>query len=349
METILAELAYQQSFRIDESSGIGVARRYATRLAEALGFGDVVAGELAIVVTEAATNLLRHAGSGELLLRPLTGVDGRHGVEVLAIDNGPGIDDLAHSMRDGVSTAGTAGGGLGAMRRLATEFDVYSAPGRGSVFYLTLWNGTPVVAPVQIGVVSLPKAGEQICGDGWAVVGDEHTVLGVADGLGHGPDAAAAARAALDVLRDRVALPPAQLIELAHQRARPTRGAALAFAALERGPGAVSLRFAGIGNIAASVQHDTERRQHLISHNGIVGHNMRKVQELAPAFDAARALLIMHSDGLSAQWDLAQYPGLGSRHPALVAAVLYRDFNRGTDDVTVLVAREASRVEQHFI
>lgn len=373
METILTELGSQQSFRIDETSCIGVVRRYASRLSDALGFNATLAGELAIVITEATTNILHHAGSGELLIRPLRSARG-NGIEILAIDKGPGISDIVNSMRDGVSTTGTAGSGLGAMRRLAAEFSLYSFPGKGAVFYLTVWqnfqpwadrannSGAGSFAPLQIGVVSLPMHGEDVCGDGWAVVGTERPVLVVADGLGHGPDAARAARAVIEVLNEHAAQSPARLMELAHQHAHATRGAAVAFAALEQSdatskrqpsvPKAASgesdgvapvahgqqLQFAGVGNISASIQVDDQRRQQLISHNGIVGHNLRKIQQLTQPF-AADALLIMHSDGLASQWDLAAYPGLVTRHPALIAAVLYRDFNRGTDDVTVLVTR----------
>lgn len=358
MEKILTELAHQQAFRIEESTGIGEARRYAARLAEALAFNATLAGELAIVVTEAATNILRHAGSGELLLRPLRGARG-NGIEVLAIDPGPGIADIGHSLRDGVSTAGTPGSGLGAMQRLAAEFALYSFPGKGTVLYLALWADDAVgdvagamSAALQVGVISLPKPREQVCGDGWMVSAtEEPLVLAVVDGLGHGPDAAAASRAVLDTLRDRTERTPARLLELAHQRARPTRGAAVAFAVLQRreaatpGPlqlaasvGTRSLQFAGVGNIAASVLSGDLPRQQLISHNGIVGHNLRKVQEVGAKVRDGD-LLVMHSDGLAMHWDLSAYPGLITRHPAVIAAVLYRDFSRGNDDVTVLIAR----------
>lgn len=361
MEKILTELAHQQSFRIEESTGIGEARRYAARLAQALAFNETVAGELAIVVTEAATNILRHAERGELLLRPLFGPRG-NGIEVLAIDRGPGITDVIHSLRDGVSTAGKAGSGsgLGAMRRLASEFAIYSFPGKGTVLYLVLWAGadesatgtSAAASPLQVGVVSIPMPREEICGDGWAVfASEEPLMLAVVDGLGHGPDAATASRAVLDVLRDRAERTPARLMELAHQRARPTRGAAVAFAVLQPreaatpGPlqlgasaGTRNLQFAGVGNIAASILSNDQRRQQLISHNGIVGHNLRKVQEVGARVRDGD-LLVMHSDGLSANWDLSAYPGLIVRHPALIAAVLYRDFSRGTDDSTILVVR----------
>ena len=350
MEEILTELAYQQSFLIDESTSIGVARRYAARLADAMGFDETAAGELAIVLTEAATNILRHAGSGELLVRPLRGHRG-NGIEILALDRGPGIADVGQSMRDGISTAGTAGSGLGAMQRLAAEFSIYTTPGKGVALYLVLWAAgraaEPVDAPAPqllVGVVSLPKPGEDICGDGWAVASTERALLGVADGLGHGPDAAAAARAELM---------PGRLLDLAHQRARSTRGAAVAFAALQQHaappgplqlPGSTharALQFAGVGNIAACVVRADLPRKPLISHSGIVGHNLRKVQEVGGELERGD-LLIMHSDGLSTQWDLTAYPGLFARHPALIAAVLYRDFCRGTDDITVLVARCAA-------
>ena len=66
---------------------------------------------------------------------------------------------------------------------------------------------------------------------------------------------------------------------------------------------------------------------------------MRKVQEFVLPWNAG-AMLIMQSDGLASRWDLEQYPGLIGCHPALIAAVLYRDYTRGRDDVAVLVARD---------
>lgn len=340
------DTSQQCSFRIEEESAIGQSRRYALQLAAALGFNETSAGSVAIVVTEAATNMLKHAGSGELFLRPIRDASG-HGIEMLAIDRGPGILDIAASMRDGVSTTGTAGSGLGAMRRLATEFDVYTAPNRGSVFYVLMRTITAATGHLDankicLGVIARPIHGETECGDDWlVVVHDEQIVLAMADGLGHGPQAAAAAHAILALTRGHIQPSPAQLLQLAHQRARATRGAAAAFAEIA----GANLRFAGVGNIAASIEDDTGRRQ-LISHNGIVGNNLRKVQELS--FDlVGTVLLIMHSDGLGTHWDLESYPGLRTRHPALIAAVLYRDFTRGSDDITVLVARYTAPPVKH--
>ncbi|HMB03511.1 MAG TPA: SpoIIE family protein phosphatase [Isosphaeraceae bacterium] len=162
----------------------------------------------------------------------------------------------------------------------------------------------------------------------------------VADGLGHGARAAEAAQAAVRIFHDRAAAGPAAVLQAAHLGLRNTRGAALAIAEIDRAAGAV--RFAGIGNIAATILGpDGERGTNLVSHNGTVGHEMRKVQEFVSPWPEG-SLLVMHSDGLGTHWRLGRYPGLVARHPSLIAGVLYRDFKRGRDDVTVLVARDAS-------
>jgi hypothetical protein len=76
----------------------------------------------------------------------------------------------------------------------------------------------------------------------------------------------------------------------------------------------------------------------LFTHNGTVGAQVRKVQEFEYAWPDG-GLLVMHSDGLQTRWSMDPYPGLMARHPAVVAGVLYRDFQRGRDDATVLVLR----------
>src|SRR5690606_24646577 len=125
------------------------------------------------------------------------------------------------------------------------------------------------------------------------------------------------------------------VIDAAHAALRSTRGAAMAIAELRHAERVV--RFAGVGNIAASI-HDHHQTWNMVSYNGTVGHELRKVQEFTYAWPE-NGLLVMHSDGLTSRWSLAAYPGLAARHPSMTAAVLYRDFRRGRDDVTVLVAR----------
>jgi anti-sigma regulatory factor (Ser/Thr protein kinase) len=338
METLISSLSPQLTFAITHASDVAAVRRAGQKLADALGFDAVKAGRLAIVITEAATNILKHAGEGAVtIMRTQSGVE-MAGVDVVAVDNGPGIADLDFALRDGVSTAGTSGTGLGALRRQADEFDAWTLRGHGSAFFMRIWRGTapPETCGIDVGALCMPLAGEDECGDGWAATCnlDGASLLGV-DGLGHGPEAAKAAAGAIHALEQRPAAAPGEVLQTAHELLRITRGAALSVARIDFRTDDV--RFAGIGNVGAIVVDGTTRRA-LVSHNGIVGHNMRKVQEFAVPFPPG-ALCVLYSDGIQTQWDLSAYPGLHAHAPALVAAVLMRDFIRRRDDAMVLVAR----------
>ncbi len=292
---------------------------------------------MALAVTEATTNIIKHAQRGKLVLRCLER-GGIGGIEVLALDRGPGIANMGVSLRDGHSTSGSMGTGLGALSRVSDSMDVYTQPGKGTAVRLEFWAASvpqPARVP-EVGAICLAKAGEVACGDQWALVPDGSVCsLLVADGLGHGTDAARAARAATEVLAKHPTAVPSELLHLVHLALASTRGAAAAVARFgtlqEQGS------FAGVGNIAARVESVTQRRQ-LVSHNGTLGHTLRKVQEFAFDFPAA-AVLILHSDGLSGHWALADYPGLMAKHSGLIAGVLYRDHDRGRDDVTVVVIK----------
>lgn len=318
----------QRHHHIGENSAIGAARRDAQRLAGELQCGETISGRLGVVVTELATNALRHAGGGEVLIQALPAKDG-HAIEVIAVDRGPGMADVPKCLRDGYSSAGTAGTGLGAVRRLAAEFDLDSRPGRGTVVMARL--GDPVVP--RFGAVCVARQGESACGDTWRLAHEGGcSSLIVIDGLGHGPAAAAAAELTAGVfLHDPFRSPRSQL-EQAHVALSGSRGAAVACAAWTE---AHSLRYAGIGNIAGLLSAP-EGSRGLLSHNGTLGFQMPRVQELEYPLSDAK-LLVMHSDGLSARWQISDHPGLGQHHPAVVAATLYRDHLRGKDDATVVV------------
>lgn len=330
----MSELA----FLVADSSQVAAARLAAQRLARDLQFDETRTGRIAIVVTEAVTNLVRHGGGGTFVARALAR-DGALGMEMLAIDSGPGMRDFAHSARDGVSTGSTPGTGLGAIGRLADEFEVDTAEGKGTILRIVLWNRTPSRddESYEVGAVVVPKAGEDVCGDAWAVEthADGCTFV-VADGLGHGPDACRAAAAAVEVMRRHPDRGAVALLDLAHARLRPTRGAAVAFMRHDRRRG--ELAFAGVGNIAACIVHGDSRRA-MVSHNGIVGHNVHKSQEYSYPWPPG-AMLVAHSDGLETQWDLAAFPGIASRHPSLAAAALFRRHTRKRDDVVVLAVRQ---------
>lgn len=328
------------SLEVVEQSQLGEARRLAVSLAAKAGFGEEARGRVAVVVTEMVRNAIVHGGGGEILLRSLA----NGGVEMIAIDKGPGMESIGRCLEDGYSTAGTPGNGMGAIARMADLFDLYSAPGLGTALLVRLFATRPAALHdlFDVGVVCVPKRGEEACGDSWyAAAYDGAAVFAVIDGLGHGTFAAVASREAVAALSERDARDPASAVGDMHARLRATRGAAAAVAIVDRSAGAV--RYAGIGNIAGSVDLPAGSRS-MVSHNGTLGHEVRRIQEFTYPWDSS-GMLVMHSDGLGSRWSLGRYPGLAFRHPSLVAAVLYRDHARGRDDVTVLVAREARAEE----
>jgi anti-sigma regulatory factor (Ser/Thr protein kinase) len=324
---------------VTDASAVGHARRNAVSLAEKLGFDEVQRGELALIVTEAGTNLLQHAGGGELLLRALVHDTG---VEVLALDKGPGMADVSQCLRDGYSTGGSRGAGLGSIARLADHFDVYSREGKGTALLARCFarsRGAPAAARAEHGAICVAYPGEEVSGDGWSV--DDRpgfTSVLMVDGLGHGLQAAESAQAAIQRFEEHATKGPAAVLESIHRALHGMRGAA--GAALTIDWIARTVRFAGIGNISGSLISD-RRSRGLSSHNGILGQSDPRFQEFEYPWPLG-GLLVVHSDGISTRWSLDASPELAAKDPSLIAAVLYRDFSR-RDDLTALVLRESSR------
>jgi anti-sigma regulatory factor (Ser/Thr protein kinase) len=325
---------------VAEETQPGEARRVANGMARLLGFDETSAGRVALVVTEVATNIVKHGGGGEVLIHPLQQDDER-GIELIGLDKGPGITNVAESRVDGVSRSGSAGTGLGAIARMADEHDIYSQPGRGTAVLARIWqrrSSAPRRTQMEVAGVCVAKPGESECGDGWAVA--KHAsgaIIVLADGLGHGPEAAEAAREAIRIFRKHTNEGPAAILKDAHDALRSTRGAAVAIADVDCDSGVVT--FSGIGNIAGTVL--AAERRNMVSHNGILGHTVRTISEFTYAW-VPDALVVLASDGLQSQWSLNTYPGIAVRDASLIAAVLYRDFNRGRDDATVVVAKRVA-------
>jgi anti-sigma regulatory factor (Ser/Thr protein kinase) len=324
------------SFPVTDTSGVSQARRGAAEIAAELGFSEEDVGRAALVATEMCTNMLKHAGQGELLASRA-----HHGValELLALDQGPGMD-VAKSLRDGYSTAGSLGAGLGAIERLAQEFDVYSPPGRGgAAIFARLWTkGRPRSRnELDVGAVLAPMPGERACGDAWCLRehGGGALVMGV-DGLGHGVLAAEAAQAACRVFTD--APPERSLTSImtdTHVALRSGRGAAVSLVEADWRAG--QIRVVGVGNIGVALA-SAKGVKRIASDNGIVGHATPRFRELSYPCDRD-SVLIVHSDGLTSSWRLDAYPGLLTHPASVIAGVLYRDFKRGRDDALVLAIR----------
>jgi len=331
------------AFAVTESSQIAAARGAAVWVAERLDFSDERGGRVALIVSELATNLVKHARGGEILLRTLISATGEpEGIEIVAVDSGPGIVDVPLARSDGFSTSGTLGHGLGAIERQADAFDFYTQP-----------SGTSIVAVVyrdaprspqhsegryEVGAVHVAKSGEDVCGDDWAwrMRSGRLSIL-VADGLGHGLHAHEAAVAAIEVFARDHEHAPSRVIGDVHAALRASRGAAVAMidVDLERG----TARYSGLGNISATILSAAGKQHHLVSQNGTAGHTAGRIQEFSYPVPTG-SVIVMASDGLGTHWNLSPYPGLHLKSASTIAAILYRDFSRRRDDVTVVVAKE---------
>lgn len=350
MTTVIAPPAHRL-FRIAAEEDVGVLRRAV--VAQDAGASVLKPGDAQLVATELATNILRHAGSGQVLTRQLD----EGGVELIAVDHGPGLSDSARDLlRDGFAAQPRlAGGGLGvglaAVRRRADVFDYYSDRD-GTVILAQLGVGQRTPAAWRLGGVNVPLAGQGPSGDAFAVaVGPGGLTVLMVDGIGHGPEAAEAARAAVWEFErtgtagafDDPARPAegvmAELVTETNRALRGTRGAVIGLCRID--PGAGKAVFAGVGNIVGRIEGPSGSARFL-SHAGTLGTAIQ-----TPRFRAevhpwrSSATLLMASDGIDTRWDLAERPALLRRHPAVIAAVLHRDHARARDDAAVLVVSQA--------
>jgi anti-sigma regulatory factor (Ser/Thr protein kinase) len=327
-----------------EPSQIGDARRQGARLAAELGFDEVASGRLALVVTELATNLVRHAHEGSLLMARYDGdAEGEPAIELISLDRGPGMRDVEHSMTDGVSTFGSSGTGLGAVRRLSNQFLIFSKPDAGTVIVCRIAadsaRGAFAAADadgISFGAVCLAAPREVVSGDAWAWQRSADGVrLMVADGLGHGPDAATAADEAVRVFRAAPSATPGELLETMHGVLRGTRGAAVSAILVDLGTRDVT--FCGAGNVSARLISGVQDRS-LMSQHGTLGLQIRRLQEVRYEWPA-HGVLVMHSDGIATRWDLRGAPEVLGCDAIVIAVWLLREHLRGPDDATVVVLR----------
>ncbi|MGW8331236.1 ATP-binding SpoIIE family protein phosphatase [Streptomyces sp. NPDC055897] len=333
----------------DGASLAAAARGAAAALARRVGLSTHRAAEVALAVTEAATNVHRHAVDGALLLRVVREA-GEAGVEFLTVDSGPGMTDVPASLADGASSAGTLGIGLGAVARLADHFDLHSIPGRGTVMAAQFWprslDGRAAVASPGSSFaagVTRPISGESVCGDAWAVRGVDQgagrpVILAMlCDGLGHGPLAARASEAAVKAFETTSESSPEGVLGAVHRALQGTRGGAVAVARIE--PDAGRLLYCGIGNVSGFLVGDDGRKA-LLSAPGIVGAHMRRLRTFEEALPE-RGALVMHSDGLTERWDHTALPGLLHHTPLVMAGQLLREAAVRRDDASVVVVKGA--------
>jgi anti-sigma regulatory factor (Ser/Thr protein kinase) len=321
----------------DQSDGAN-ARRMALRAAEKARFDTALQGRVSLIAAELSSNLIKHAGNGAgMLINSVVPASGSGAVELVAIDRGPGMANVAAAFEDGYSSTGSLGVGMGAIRRQATHFEIHSVPGRGTAVLARVTADGHLPHPqFEVGVVAIPKDGEDVSGDGWALCNVPSGIqLLLVDGLGHGLLAHDAAALALETFRSAAGREPVDVLRVIHPAMRSSRGATASVFTVDTRARCVT--YCGIGNIGAAVV-TADRAHKLLSLNGTVGREPVQFKQFEAEW-GPKAVLVAHSDGLTTHWRLDE-PGLLAKDPTLIAAVLFRDHARELDDVTVVVARQ---------
>ncbi|HET6710380.1 SpoIIE family protein phosphatase, partial [Amycolatopsis sp.] len=307
------------------------AARVARELAYESGLAGEPADRAAVVAAELAGNIAKHAGGGSVFVQNSLfggpGGEAGRGVDVLAADDGPGMADLDHWLLDGNTTTATLGTGLGAVRRMATEFRITSSPAAGTLAAARLLAPAAPPARRALGHFRLARDGEEYCGDALAladVTGSRTAV--VADGLGHGPDAAEAADAAVRVFAENPDRPLPHQLTTMHRALRTTRGAAVALVRIAPR----RLEFCGVGNVGGATLGGGPSRL-LLSTPGIVGFTLPSapVRHLELAEDD---VVVLHTDGVGTGW---RVPGRAPDLLLLAADLAHRHRN-ARDDAAML-------------
>lgn len=327
---------------IGHAGDVIAAQQAARDYAREIGFTDVECEQIALAVSELASNLVRHAHGGTLRLSALT-EDDRRGILVETEDQGPGMVQTDRALVDGFSTAGGLGTGLGTVHRVMDALE-FSAPASGGLkVSCCRWTrpSTTELFPQRLvfGVATRARRNDTHNGDAfvlrsWA----RGALVGVIDGLGHGPQAERAAHAARAYVEDHFDSPVASLFGGVAQVCRRTRGVVMS---LVRFHSAQKVDVASIGNVEVRL-FGSLPRPNIVVRRGILGVNApNAVVTSHPWTDDS--ILVLHSDGLHSHWSTSDFPVATWLSPAEAAHALLDAQGKDDDDATVVVVRSASR------
>lgn len=327
------------SYCAEDRSYFSLLKKDINKQALEAGFSTKKLGELDIVVAEMTSNLIKHAEKGELLMC-ITGEEGQEYLELICLDSGPGIADPAKMMVDGVSTTNTSGNGLGSIKRLTDFFEIYSLPGWGTILLCRIYKKSPAPETkkgLNFKSLTVPMPGQEVSGDGGLYIKtpDYFKIL-VADGLGHGEEAHKAIIEARRAFKACRVNDPAEIIRFIHQAIKKTRGAVgtvVVYDIKKR-----IWRIAGVGNISTSL-NSYQSARNVMSYNGIIGHNIPTTIHAQEFSSDDFQQIVLCSDGLKTRWDSTKYPGINRYDLSLLAAALYRDYGRQTDDMSVVICK----------
>ncbi|GAB4012248.1 SpoIIE family protein phosphatase [Spirosoma sp. KCTC 42546] len=329
-------------FQAPDRSYLALLKKGINQIAIQAGFQHQRLSEIDLIVAEMASNLIKHGGGGDLFVQHFQSTT-QSGIELISIDNGPGMADATKMVRDGVSTTSTLGHGLGSINRLADQVQIYSMKGWGTILLARIFLN-PTNAPIperasgfDFRSLLVAKPGETLCGDGcYLKMTPSHIKLFLGDGLGHGPEAYAAVQTAITAFRHCPDHRPVDIIRYMHRSVTKTRG--LVGSVVVYDVASQRWNWCGVGNISTRLS-GAMASKNFLSYNGIIGMNLpATMNDHTLPFERGQ-LLIMCSDGLQSRWDHTRYPFIHRYDLTILAAALYKDYSRQTDDTSVFVGR----------
>lgn len=322
-----------------DRSYFAVIKKEIHSLAETHGFSKIKVAHIDIIIAEITSNLLKYAsGSAEILVSMASQKTNEY-IEIISIDNGPGMIDMPKMFMDGVSTANTMGHGLGSIKRLSDHFSVYSLKKWGTILLCRLYKqeNFKEYSLTQVRTLTIAKTGETVSGDGSSYkLNERYLKIMEMDGLGHGPEANEAVNEAIKAFQRCIFDTPVEIITYLHEAIKKTRG----------GVGAVAVYdfqlkrwlIAGVGNISIKMINAVEIKN-MMSYNGTIGHNIPDQMQNQEVKSENFKQIVLCSDGIKPRWDLNKYPGIHRYDPSIIAAAIYKDHAGHTDDMSVVIAK----------
>lgn len=332
--------SYYHRFVADDRSYFSLIKKDIHKLANEAGFMVARLNEINIILAELTSNLQKYAAGGAEIFAALSGTDENAFLEIICMDNGPGIANLSRVFEDGYSSSSTIGHGLGSIRRLSDEFDIFSQQGWGTILLVRVYknkNHIPRKSKIKFGAFVVPKPEEKVSGDGSYIIYNKKgfKVL-VADGLGHGPEAALAVRQAIQAFRICTESTAVENIRHLHSAIKKTRGMVanvFIYDALEK-----KWNICGVGNISTKLIGGILQKNY-IPYNGIIGHNIpHSLNDVVLDKDDYNQFIAC-SDGIRSRWDIVKFPALLKKDPVIIAAAIYKEYARQNDDMSVITCK----------
>jgi len=326
------------SLQADDRSYFSLLKKEIHQRLLNVGMDAARIAEVDIITAEMTSNLFKYADGGEILFGTFN-ENGTPYVELISIDKGPGMRNPSRMMQDGMSTSNTLGAGLGSIKRLSDTFDLYSIVGWGTVVLSRIYVGTK---PSQkkgllIRPIVVSKPGEHTSGDGFTFkINTKGFKVMLGDGLGHGPAANLAVNEGAKAFRIFPDASPVETLRFVHSSIKKTRGMVANVTTFDNDKGEWST--AGIGNIASKWIGPSGSKNQM-SYNGIVGHNIPNTMNDQKFSVSEYNQLVLCSDGIKTRWEISKYHGILHHDPSILAAAIYKDHARHTDDMSVIVIK----------